>query len=478
METNAKTVSGESRAETGAPARWLGPALLAAAAAVTAFSFGDPRAGMALTAALAGGALTLAAFHWPVVLPLFLLAVAPFNYGVIAGGASLKLSEGVAGAMLGVMLLRAAAGDGEVLSRIRRGGTPLALLGLLGGLAILTAAPHPNVFNVRYELENHIACAYAILFFRRSWWRAILWTVTATVMLESGAALYLKFVKGLTGINFFNAGGVGLVQLSAEDLAGLAGGRFRLSGTMGHKNMLASFYVLLLPLLGLEMLHRKQPLYLLALGPALATLALTDSMTGWGATLLVVALTLIYLRRFDYLALVALVALPAGAVGLYKFGDSIFERINQLFGSYEGWGTVSSRVEIWNITKRLIAEHSWMGIGRNNFAFYGKTYYVHAHNLFAMKMIEMGVLAGAAFGVTIIGMMARTWLAISREGARLGAERQYYRTLGLWLGALGFLAMNLFDYNYSNFSLGAVFMMMLGMLMAIAMGAERESSRS
>jgi O-antigen ligase len=451
---------------------WLGPALLAGAAAVVAYFFSDPLGGPALAAALAGGALALVSFHVPIVPTLLLLLVAPFNYGVITGDASLKLSEGLAGVMLAVLLLRAAGGDPQLYQRVRRAGLPLAALALLGTLAILTAASQPNVFNVRYEIENYIACAYAIIFFRRAWWRPILWTVMAAILAESLAALALKFVYGLTGINFFNAGGVGRVQLSEEDLAGLAGGRFRLSGTMGHKNMLAAFYVLLLPLLGLEMLHKKRPLFLVVLLPALATLMLTDSMTGWGATLVITLLTLLYLRRFDYLALLVLVALPVGGVVLYKFGDSLFGRVQQLFGSYEGWGTVSSRVEIWNITKRLISENPWRGIGRNNFAFYGKTYYVHAHNLFAMKAIEMGVPAGVCFAGVILAMMARSWRAIARQAARLGAQQQYYRTLGLWLGCLGFIAMNLFDYNYSNFSLGVVFMMMLGILLAIAMDLE------
>lgn len=451
------------------PPRWLGPALLIAGAGLICVYPIDLIMGEALTGALIGAALTLAAFHFPILPILLLLAVAPFNYGVIAGDASIKLSEGLVGVMLAVALLRAAGGDPAIRERIRRTGLALAALGILAALAVMTAIPHPNPFNVRYEIENYVACAYAFLFFRRAWWRPILLVALATLAIESATALVLKFGYGLTGINFFNVGGVGLVQLSAEDLAGLAGGRFRLSGTMGHKNMLAAFFVLLLPLVSLEMLHRRRLLWLVAVLPALAALALTDSMTGWGATLAIVLLTLLYLRRFDYLALLVLLVLPVAGVVLYLFGDSIFERITQLTSSYEGWGTVSSRMEIWNISTRLINEHPWMGIGRNNFAFYGKTYYVHAHNMFTMKLIEMGIPAGVIFAGVIAALLARTWGALARQAGRLAAEQQYYRTLGLWLGCFGFVGMNLFDYSYSNFSLGALFMMMLGSLLAIAM---------
>ena len=460
------------------PPRWLGPALLLAGAALVCVYPFDLIMGEALTGALIGAALALAAFHFPILPVLLLLAVAPFNYGVIAGDASIKLSEGLVGVMLLVTLLRAAGGDAAVLERLRRSGLALTMLGVLGALAVLTAIPHPNLFNVRYEIENYVACAYAILFFRRAWWRPILLTALAVLAIESVTALALKFVYGLTGINFFNAGGVGLVQLSAEDLAGLAGGRFRLSGTMGHKNMLAAFFVLLLPLVSLELLHRRRLLWLGAVVPALATLALTDSMTGWGATLAIVLLTLLYLRRFDYLALLVLLVLPLAGAVLYLFGDSIFERVSQLTSSYEGWGTVSSRMEIWNISKRLIGEYPWMGIGRNNFLFYGKTYYVHAHNMFTMKMIEMGVPAGLLFFGVIAALLARTWGALARQAARLGAERQYYRTLGLWLGCFGFVGMNLFDYSYSNFSLGAIFMLFLGSLLAIAKNLEEAPSNA
>lgn len=455
---------------------WWGPILLIVSVGlIGAYVHGGIISiiGRLLLVALVGAGFMVWSLQKPLLPLIGLLVVAPFNYGFMVGGASIKLSELVAVAMAGLILMRLVSGDEGVYARLRRAGAPLVALTLLGVMAVTTALPHPNVFNVRYEIENYLVFAYVILLFRRSWWKPLLITLLAMVAVESVIALTLKFGFGLTGTSFFGVGGgVSLVHLQAEDLESLAGGKFRLSGTFGHKNMLAGFYILTLPVIGLEMLHRGRLLWLAVLLPALATLALTDSMTGWTAMVVVVVLALIHLRRFDYLALLVLLVLPLAAVGLYKFGDSIFSRIDQLFSSQEGWGTVSSRVEILNISRNLLHQYPWMGIGRNNFLEYGKTYYTHAHNLYLMKMIEMGIPAGIAFSMAILAMMARAWWTILRQARRLAAEQQYYRTLGLWLGCLGFLSMNCFDYNYAHFSLGPIFMAMLGILMAVAMGLE------
>lgn len=426
--------------------------------------------GLMLVAAFLGGGLMLLAAERPLLPLAALILVTPFNYGYQLGGASIKLSELIAMAMAGLILVRLASGAGGAWQRVRRAAPALIALTLLGVLAVVTALPHPNAFNVRYELWNYVAFAYAILFFERSWWRPLVWLLLGTLAAESAITLVLRFGFGLTGVSFFSAGSaIDAIQFNETDLENLAGGYFRLSGTFGHKNLLAAFYVLTLPLVGLEMLNSKRFSWLFVLVPGLVTLALTDSMTGWGALLLTVVLALIHLRRFDYLALLALLVLPLGAAALVKFGDSVFARIGQLMAGQEGWNTVSSRQQIYDIARHLIAEYPLAGIGRNNFLSYGQTYYTHAHNLALMKMIEMGVAAGAAFCLTILALMGRAWWSILRETGRLAAQQQYFRTLGLWLGCLGFLAMNMLDYNYSNFSLGPLFMGFLGILSWVAL---------
>jgi O-antigen ligase len=205
-------------------------------------------------------------------------------------------------------------------------------------------------------------------------------------------------------------------------------------------------------------------------------LGLTDSMSGWVAMLAVIGLMLVCLRRFDYLAVMVLLVLPLGAVGLVKFGEPIFYRIEQLFSGQAGWGTVSSRMTIYQISLRLIGDHPWMGIGRGNFQLYGETYYSHAHNLFLMKMIEMGIPAGLAFAGLLIGIVGRVWWSILTQVRRLSEQGQYYNLLGLGLGCLGFVAMNLLDYNYIHFSLGPMFMTMLGIALAVAMEREEPGS--
>jgi hypothetical protein len=433
---------------------------------------------------------------------------APFNYGWWIAGGTFKIGEAIIALMFAAMLLRLATDRGPLRQRARHGAPILVILGLLSIMAIATAAPHPNVFNVRYEIQNYIALAYALLFFERRHWPVLVGLSAAMIGVESAVALAVKYGFGLTGLSFAGiGGGVERVHLSAEDLESLAGGLFRLSGTFGHKNLLAAYYVLLLPVAALEFLRPHRPTDVggglrratpsapkseiqsprsvpiahcalriphfltaaLVLIPAFATLALTDSMTGWGAVAVVGAIALIHLRRFDYLAVCCLMLAPVAAAALWHFGDSIFFRVEQLFGGGEaGYGTVSSRMEMLAISQRLMTEYPWLGIGRNNFAAYGETYYIHAHNMFLMKAIETGIPAGLMFAALIVGVLGRTWASLLAGAGRLAREGQYYRYLGLWLGCLGFTAMNLLDYSYANFSLGPLYTFMLGALLAVS----------
>ncbi|MCL5269271.1 MAG: hypothetical protein M1457_01640, partial [bacterium] len=89
-----------------------------------------------------------------------------------------------------------------------------------------------------------------------------------------------------------------------------------------------------------------------------------------------------------------------------------------------------------------------------------------------MKIVEMGIPAGVAFGAFIVAAMARVWAVFLRWSPANSHYADYYRALGLWLGCLGFLGMNLFDYNYANFSLGPMFMGMLGILLSVALDLE------
>lgn len=470
METRPATLT------RGLPARargWL--AAIAGLAVVLAWLYGQLY-GLLLIAGAGGAALTLAAFRHPMLLVVVLWLIAPFNYGRLVGPAVIKLSELVIGLMVVVAMLRLAAGDASAWQRVRRGWHLLVMLSLLGLLAVATAWPHPNFFNVRYEIQNYIAMAYALLFFQRRHWPLLAALAAAGLAIEAAAALALKYGLGVTGINFAaDWGGIQYVWLTADDLASLAGGLFRLAGTFGHKNLLAAWCVMLLPLATFELLRQThgRPLALAVIGPALVTLALTDSMTGWGAIVLVTAIALMHLRRFDYLAVFGLLLLPVAAFALVRFGDSIFYRIGQLFGGgEEGFGTVSSRMQMLDISRRLISEYFWFGIGRNNYLAYGQTYFNHAHNLALMKLIEMGVPAGLMFIAFLTGVLARSWFTLLTRAVPLARQGQYYRYLGVWLGCLGFTAMNMFDYSYANFSLGPIFMLLLGVLLAMAWDAE------
>ncbi len=452
--------------------------MLGAATAVAGYIL-YPALGVLMVGAWAGLGLILAAWQRPVIMYWALWAAGVYNYGVRVPGAVIKPTELVQLAMIAFMMMRLAAGDREAIRRLSRAGGLALALALLGALAVLSAAPQPNFFNVRYEIFNFATLGYGLLFFRARDWPGIVALFVAAVAAEACITLVLWFGYRINGLDFVGeGGGMSVSRISAQQIEAIAGGRYRVFGTMTHKNMLAAFFVLLLPLVGVQMLRGRRLSWLVAVIPALVALGLTDSMTGWVALVIVVALLLIFMRRFDYLAVMALLVLPVLAVAVWKFGDPIFYRTRQLFGTTTGYGTVSSRYEILNISLRLIADHPWLGIGRNNFQFYGQTYYTHAHNLFLMKIIEMGIPAGAAFIGVLLAMFARLWWAVLRQTRRLSAQGQYYHLLGATLGLTGILAMNMLDYNYTHFSLGPMFTGLLGIALAAAMDLPAVTARS
>jgi O-antigen ligase len=450
-----------------------GSTLMLLATCVVTIYLVSPLLGSLAAAALIGAGALLISYQQPFLLIAALLLVAPFNYGHQVGPAMLKLSELVCFVMLGLNIWRLAVLHSNQLARLRLLAFPFTVLTLLGLMVLLTAAPHEHFFNARYEIENFIAFAFGALFFSRRHWPAFVRLALATLTLAALAALIMRFVFHISAISFFSeVEPLAAIGSGAQDVDIYAGGRFRLAGTFGHKNILAAFLVLLLPLLGMELFRKFRPTLLVALLPALAALALTDSMTGWGAALLILAVMLFFLRRFDYLALLLMLLVPIGAVALYKFGESVFYRIHQLLSTSQGWTTVSSRGEIYAIAARLIKQHPLLGIGRNNFLVEGHTYYTHAHNLYLMKIVEMGLPAGIVFTLFIGMVLGTVGYVIVRQAPRLSAQHQYYRLLGLWLGCVGVFAMNLFDYSYSNFALGPVLMLCLGITLAVALDLE------
>ena len=132
------------------------------------------------------GAMGLAlANRYPIALVGVLWLVAPVNYGISLPFAVVTLSSLVTMGMLVLILLRLAVGDAQVVRRLRLTLPVVIALLISLGIAILTAIPHPNAFNVRVEAFNVIALVYALLFFERRHWRVLLMFFIAGLGLES-----------------------------------------------------------------------------------------------------------------------------------------------------------------------------------------------------------------------------------------------------------------------------------------------------
>ena len=105
-----------------------------------------------------------------------------------------------------------------------------------------------------------------------------------------------------------------------------------------------------------------------------------------------------------------------------------------------------TRIELWQKTLRMIADHPVRGVGLGNFQDVFESEYnpepnddsrrgVHAHNLWLHQFAELGVLGGTVYVVLWVRIVALCW--------RSARARPAFLSVGLLLSILGILGSNL-----------------------------------
>ena len=194
----------------------------------------------------------------------------------------------------------------------------------------------------------------------------------------------------------------------------------RAVGIFGSPNALGGFLALAIPpilaLAGSENLWWKRLLGYLLLTAAMVGLALTYSRGAWIATA-VGLLVLLPLVRRGWLAVgLALLAAMVAA------GGDVLVRATSV--AAPGSDTAyTSRVEIWQTSLRLLAEHPLRGVGLGNFELaYGDSMQPNlalladtllipeeAHNLFLNLAVEVGLVGAGAFAWLLVVGFLRAW---------------------------------------------------------------------
>jgi putative inorganic carbon (hco3(-)) transporter len=225
----------------------------------------------------------------------------------------------------------------------------------------------------------------------------VLWAAAVAVAITALYAVVAGFVGSLSDVQ--------------ADEGGEAYARF--AGIFGHPNVLGGFLALAIPsmvaLVASEGVWWRRLSGCLLVIAAMAGLVLTYSRGAWlggGVGLLIL---LPVLKRGFWLILGAVLLGPV-LVGMATSADDLLARLESIAAAGSD-PALMSRLEIWGIAFRLVAEHPLLGVGLGNFqAAYGKlmvpdlpllTYPLelpeHAHNLFLNLAVEVGLVGVSAF---------------------------------------------------------------------------------
>src|SRR5208282_4460129 len=128
------------------------------------------------------------------------------------------------------------------------------------------------------------------------------------------------------------------------------------------------------------------------------------------------------------------------------------------------------RVDIWQTTPRIIADHPLLGVGAGNFSNvsleYGLTEnglpFAHAHNLELTIAAERGLFALAALIWFIVAVGRTGWKAIRTRNSDI-----YPYALGLCAGLFGLFINSFVDYPPGQDAVMATLMIEVGALIAL-----------
>ncbi|MBN1482210.1 O-antigen ligase domain-containing protein [candidate division KSB1 bacterium] len=243
--------------------------------------------------------------------------------------------------------------------------------------------------------------------------RLAMWALIATVAFESMIA-GLQIVKGgLLGLEF-----LGEAPADPDGDASL----WRVMGTLGHPNKLATFIEsLLLLCVGAFLIEKKKWLKIASLsitGLGLVTLIMTGTRGAWVGFVAAFITFLFFAVRNKHID-IKLILKPAIIVVLLmlmiglSFSGMLTERI---FG--DDYGSAESRIPMFQIAFNIISAHPVGGVGINNYQVNMREYNdsVRAmryttiprpvHNMYLLVMGETGLIGFAAMMLLLLSFIS------------------------------------------------------------------------
>jgi len=295
-------------------------------------------------------------------------------------------------------------------------------------------------------LAEHLATAAFVVLLVDS--REKLQTVLAVLGLAVGAVslhAIRQFVAGENTEHYLLWSGGSAAGGHAETLPD--GAIVRVVGYFADPNVLATWLVLLLPVVAVALWRAAVPRWAAALFLALpgAALALTFSRAPFLGLLIAAAVLLG--RRRPWLP----VALAAVAVVALANPLSSGRMIS----------AIAPRLDVWAEAARVVVAAPLFGVGAGGFRQVAPLYY-NAHNLFLQLGAEGGVVAAAAMVVVLAGAV-RLALRQARAPGQAGALG-----VALAVSLVAFAVVSVLDNPYNARAVSATFWLLVGLLLATA----------
>ncbi|WP_026735472.1 O-antigen ligase family protein [Fischerella sp. PCC 9605] len=218
----------------------------------------------------------------------------------------------------------------------------------------------------------------------------------------------------------------------------------RVVGYFNNPNVLATYLILLIPIVASLIKHPHAPTWMIGLLVALASVALllTFSRSSIIALLLALGVTLTRKKPFVFIFFAILVAATL---------------LNPL--SIGRLATGYARFSAWSIAIEMILQKPLFGVGLGNFRTYAVNFW-HAHNLFLHIAAEAGLIAGTLL-LTIVLVAIKQALELSRCGGRTRLIGQAFT-----VAFIAFGIASLMDNAYNTTAVSYTFWLLLGLLVA------------
>lgn len=212
--------------------------------------------------------------------------------------------------------------------------------------------------------------------------------------------------------------------------------------TLVNENILAGYYVLLIPIALIKSYQQKKWVELFWVIPLLIGLFMTGSLGAW-ISLGVVVVWYLYENVFNKLKSKSLILISISIIILVVVSILIY-KLNQAY-------TVN-RLGWWTAAVKMVLQNPFTGVGLDNFARYFPQYKVaglnslYAHNHYLQLAAELGVF----------GLVGFLWLIYV-------FVKQGKKDLVISLGLFAVLIQNFVDYNLAVPAIAFLFWFLLGL---------------